>query len=321
MVEYDPHDWWWHILDIQGSMVREILPRVLPCAVWATVVVVVHKYVHPVAFPTTVHALVGVAIGLLLVFRTNASYDRFWDGRKLWGSIVNTTRNLARESQVFLARDPELVESIIRWTAILPWVFTYSLRGRKDIFPAPEEIEKVRHTPRAEPASIWQDTLLDLAATMPREELQTVLDAQHPPLAVACRISALLQQGREKGLISDFVQLQLDKDVAALIDYIGGCERIQKTPLPFSYVVHLRRAVILYCFCLPFTIVKEFDWFTILSVAAVAFIYFGIEEIGVEIENPFGEDENDLPLEGICQNITRNLLALLPKAGAKRVSA
>jgi putative membrane protein len=107
----------------------------------------------------------------------------------------------------------------------------------------------------------------------------------------------------------------LDQNVQLLIDYLGGCERIHKTPLPFAYVVHLRRALILYCFTLPFALVESFGWGTILDTLLVAYVFFGIEEIGVEIENPFGQDDNDLPLERICATIEQNLQALLDDAG------
>ena len=91
---------------------------------------------------------------------------------------------------------------------------------------------------------------------------------------------------------------------------MGGCERIHKTPLPFAYVVHLRRALVIYCFSLPFALVDLFDWkwAVILDTMFMSYVYFGIEEIGVEIEDPFGVDENDLPLEEICASISRNTL-------------
>ncbi|HEU4535955.1 MAG TPA: bestrophin family ion channel, partial [Polyangiaceae bacterium] len=105
---------------------------------------------------------------------------------------------------------------------------------------------------------------------------------------------------------------QLDQNVQLLIDYLGGCERIHKTPLPFAYMVHLRRALVLYFFTLPFAIVDQFKGLTILAIAVVSYVFFGIEEIGVEIEDPFGYDANDLPLEAICDTIRANVTALLP---------
>jgi putative membrane protein len=123
-------------------------------------------------------------------------------------------------------------------------------------------------------------------------------------------MTACLQTARRDGLITDIVQVSLDNNIQQLVDFVGGCERIRKTPLPFSYVVHLRRALIIYCFTLPFALVESFGWFTILDVLFVAYTFFGIEEIGVEIEGPFGNDENDLPMQDICETIHNNVYAL-----------
>jgi putative membrane protein len=105
--------------------------------------------------------------------------------------------------------------------------------------------------------------------------------------------------------------LSLDQNVQLLIDYMGGCERIHKTPLPFAYVVHLRRALIAYCFTLPFALLDQFEWGTIAAVLLIAYTLFGIEEIGVQIEDPFGSDDNDLPLKDICSTIEANLRMFL----------
>src|SRR5690349_838842 len=129
MIEYDAHRWWDHLLDIKGSMVREILPAVTICVLWSAGVVWFDKRVYHVGIPATVHSLVGLALGLLLVFRTNASYDRFWEGRKQWGGIVNETRNLARASSVLLRDAPDLHRSIVLWTAAWPYAAMLSLRG------------------------------------------------------------------------------------------------------------------------------------------------------------------------------------------------
>src|SRR5436305_13070871 len=108
MIDYDVHGWREHLFDIKGSMVREIIGRVSSCVAWSAFVVVCHKSRIPVAIEPMVHSLVGVALGLLLVFRTNASYDRFWEGRRLWGGIVNATRDLARCARVYLKDGPAL---------------------------------------------------------------------------------------------------------------------------------------------------------------------------------------------------------------------
>jgi ion channel-forming bestrophin family protein len=284
MIQYDPHRWLDHLFDVRGTLVLEIGGRVGLCVLWASGVVAVHYYVAPVGTSVLLHSLVGVALGLLLVFRTNASYDRYWEGRRLWGGIVNETRNLIRGASVHLADDTPLLRALVRWTAIFPWSVMSTLRGEENLGPAAQEL-----TPA---------------------DFSTVQSAQHAPLWIAQRMTACLQTARRRGLITDIIQTSLDANIQQLIDYVGGCERIRKTPLPFAYVVHLRRALIIYCFTLPFALVESFGWFTILDVLFVAYTFFGIEEIGVEIEGPFGNDENDLPMQDICETIHNNLYAL-----------
>lgn len=289
MIQYDPHKWSDHFFDIRGSLVREISGRVSLCAIWTVVVVAVHFFLFPVAIPSLLHTLVGTALGLLLVFRTNASYDRFWEGRKLWGGMVNETRNLIRAAVVQLESDRELLVELTRWTAVFPYAAARGLRGENGIGP--------------------------LSAQLSAADVAAVSEGQHTALAVAMRMTAVLNRARQRGLISDIIFTSLDQNIQQLIDYIGGCERIRKTPLPFAYVVHLRRALVLYCFTLPFALVSSYGWYTIVDVLVIAYVFFGIEEIGVEIEGPFGTDDNDLPLDDICETIHRNLYAI---AGIER---
>lgn len=299
MIEYDAHRWTDHLFDLRGSLVREIAVRVLLCTLVATIVFYVDVTVltphhADLEIPPTAHSLVGTALGLLLVFRTNSSYDRFWEGRKQWGAIVNETRNLARASSVLLAADPALVRELARWTVSFAWATKHALRGERGLGP--------------------------LGPSLPAKELQDVLAAAHTPLAVSRRISALLAQGRRRGLIGDVEHMALDNNVQLLIDYMGACERIQKTPLPYAYAVHLRRALIVFCFTLPFVLVHSFHWATIPATFFVSYTFLGIEEIGVEIENPFGHDENDLPLEKICETIQRDVLDVAERVAETAVA-
>jgi putative membrane protein len=281
MINYDPHRWLDHFFDIRGSMVREILGRVGMCVAWSALVVAAAQHGYKVAMPSTLHALVGTALGLLLVFRTNASYDRFWEGRKLWGGIVNETRNLIRGAKAHLGGDPVLLAHLTRWTAAFPFAAMNVLRGEKG--------------------------LGDAAKYLPADRVEAIGGSAHQALAVAQEMTGCLVEARQRGLISNHVLVALDQNIQLLVDYLGGCERIRKTPLPFAYVVHLRRALVLYCFTLPFALVEAFGWATVLDVFLIAYVFFGIEEIGVEIEGPFGFDDNDLPLEQICDTIQRNL--------------
>ena len=291
MIEYDPKRWTSHLLDLRGSMFHAIIGRVLACVGWSTVVLLVHQWlVHTLrwdhdSIPSTVHSLVGVALGLLLVFRTNTSYDRFWEGRKLWGSIVNESRNLARSCTVFLKDDPALVRSCVHWSVAWAHAAKGLLSGNPGLGP--------------------------IARFLPAEEVEAALASGHVPLHISRKITGLLAEARDRGLISDFVMLGIDANIQQLIDYLGGCERIKKTPLPFAYMVHIRRALILYCFTLPFALVESYGWGAIVGTLLVAYIFFGIEEIGAEIENPFDGDDNDLPLGRLCETIERDLLGLI----------
>lgn len=285
MISYDPHSWWMPLLDARGTLVREILGRVSVAVGISVAVVALHeRYPEAVSWlviPETAHTLVGGAIALLLVFRTNSSYDRFWEGRKMWGAIVNETRNLVRQATVWCAGQPDLVRQIAVWTIAFPYSCKHRLRGERHLGPVSE--------------------------VMLTDDVKFALSAQHIPLAVARRITTLLNGAREQQLIGEYQQMYLDQNVQLLIDYLGACERIHTTPMPYAYTVHLRRALFLYCFTLPLALVARFGWETVPATLILSYILFGIEEIGVEIEDPFGTDLNDLPLDDICANIERTL--------------
>lgn len=295
MIEYDVHRWRNHFFDLRGSMVREIMYRVLSCLVLAIAVTYVDRTYFKLGISDKAHSLVSVALGLLLVFRTNAAYDRFWEGRKLWGAIVNSSRNLARTTVVFLAAQPALVRRQLLLTAAFAHASMQRLRDGRGLGVFQEELSAA-----LDPAD--RPLVAELAA------------AAHPPLAIAIKLSDGVREARAAGLVTDYQQMTIDQNVQLLVDCIGACERIHRTPLPFAYVVHLRRALILYCYSLPLVLLPHFGWATIAVTLFVSYVLLGIEEIGVEICDPFGTDDNDLPLERLCATITADLRALLPAA-------
>lgn len=290
MIQYDAHRWTDHLFDIRGSMVRQIVGRLALFVGWSVLVVLFHENVRPVGVPSTLHSLVGLALGLLLVFRTNASYDRFWEGRKAWGGIVNESRNLARSARGYLPASAPEVRPIILWTVAFCHATMHGLRG--------------------------QPGLGEAAKLLPPHEVQQMIaGGGHLPFAVTRKITGLIDAARRRGELSDYLVGVLDQNVQQLVDYVGICERIHRTPLPFAYVVHLRRALILYFLTLPFALLDAFGWVTVLDTFVIAYVFFGIEEIGVQIEDPFGEDDNDLPLEAICETIRTNLVAVMDEPG------
>jgi putative membrane protein len=200
----------------------------------------------------------------------------------MWGNIINESRNIGRCASVYLQAVPDLQRRIVECTVAFAFAAKRRLReetglGEADRYFSPEELDQLNREP-------------------------------HLPTALARRISEALRLAREHGAISDHVLQMIDQNPQLLVDYIGSCERIQTTPLPFAYMVHLRRVLILYCFSLPFALVNDFHWAAVPLTFLVAAVFFGIEEIGVEIEGPFGLDENDLPLERFCQRIERDVL-------------
>jgi putative membrane protein len=290
MIDYDPHDWRSHLFDIKGSMLREIRLRVLVPFLWAALVTGAYEWWQwdiKVAdrhslLPTTIHMLIGTALGMLLVFRTNSSYDRYWEGRRMWGSIINESRNLARLGSVSLAGVPDIRQRLFAWLTVFPVAVMHQLRGTvKELGAACDQV--------------------------PQEEMSRALGQQNVALAISRQMTGCLAEARDQQAISEYVFVALDQNVQLLVDYLGACERIHRTPMPFAYMVHVRRVILLYCYSLPLALVKDFGWWTIPATLFVAFTLLGIEEIGVEIEDPFGNDDNDLPLEQFCETIRRNV--------------
>ena len=297
MIDYEPHRWLDHFFDVKGSMVLEIIGRVSVCVASSMVVVAIHKSsaLPQVAISPLAHTLVGFAIGLLLVFRTNASYDRYWEGRRQWGTITNESRNLGRAVTVLLKDDPALRAEVLAWTAAFPCAVMNRLRR--------------------------EPTTLPTRLGLPEVEAAAVAATSHVPLAVALQITRRLDRARSLGLLTDILFATLDGYVQRLIDALGACERIHSTPLPYVYVVHLRRTLLFYCFTLPFALVDAYGWGAVLVTTMLAYLFFGIEEIGVEIEDPFGADANDLALERYCKRIEADLLGLLPEQEPAAISA
>jgi putative membrane protein len=280
LIEYNPHRWRDHFFDIKGSMVREIAYRIGLCAFTAIGVAIADHYWRELAISDRAHALVGPALALLLVFRTNSANDRYVEGRRLWGGIVNSSRNLRRKAVEMFPDAPATVDRIVEWTIAFAWATRARLIDKKALGPS---------------------------SRLPAEAQHAALAASHVPTATAHRITEIFADARRRGAITDIQHQMLDADVQALVDHLGGCERINTTPLPFAYAVHLRRALILYCMSLPFALVATLHEWTPLVCFVVAYILIGIEEIGTEIEGPFGERVNDLPLDRICTNLEAQL--------------
>jgi len=287
LIDYSPQRWRSHFFDLQGSLVKEIAYRVGFVTLTAVFVAIAHHYHEDVAINGTPHALVGGALSLLLVFRTNTANDRYWEGRRLWGGVVNNARNLRRKADALFADDPVTAQALVDWTVAFTWAMRAHLVGEKSV---------------------------GTASRLSAEDQARALVATHVPVYCASKLTAIIAEARRRTAISDIQQQMVDTDVQALVDYLGGCERIDSTPLPFAYAVHLRRILVLYCATLPFALVSAFGEWTVVVSLFIAYILIGIEEIGTEIEGPFGRRHNDLPLDRICERLQANLTSPENKA-------
>jgi putative membrane protein len=282
-----PERFWTEINKVKDSATPYILRRTLVFGLIAFLVTIIHK--HPafpnVGIPVAPYEILGAALGALLIFRTNAGYERWWEGRKLWGGIVNQCRNLVILAQAHGPDDPEWKRRVGAWTASFAHVSRRSLRGQRQL---PELIPLVG-----------------------ADEAERIASADHMPSAVALAIDTLLREGARNGMDS-FAFLRAEEERARLIDHIGGCERIIKTPLPAAYSIQIRQFIFAFLVALPFGILLKLDWLTPVVTMLVAFPILALDEIGVELQNPFSRHRlNHLPLDEICESLERNLLCLV----------
>jgi len=290
MISYDAKAWLPLTLAYRGTIIPRVVGRITLLVLLTVLVLLVRDFVPGSEtvlkqFKPLGHMLIGVALGLLIVFRNNCSYDRYWEGRKLWGGIVNISRNLMREAATFAGDASELAKLVTAY----PLALKQHLRGNKDL----EEIRSL----------------------VPPAVFDHVSSSGNPPSILAYYMTAWIRDRHTAGKFDSITAQSLEVNVRAFLDMQGGCERILRTPIPFAYAVHIKQLLLLYLVSLPFILIGELSWASIPTVAVIAFGLLGIEEAGVEIEDPFGDDPNDLPLDAICATIGRDTqgLAEAPK--------
>lgn len=292
------------ISQIAGSVIPAILPWGLWFGGYGFFVSVLH-FIHPevvnaVLTDTKVLQNVilsfNVILSVLLVFRTNSAHERFWEGRKLWGSLVNTVRNLARDIWIVIEelnpKDRADKEATLR--LVVAFAFAMKLHLRRD------------------PVN---DELVPLMSTF---EYLKLKDTAHPSLEIAFWIGDYLQNQYARERTNIFQLAALQKLVDDLVDILGGCERILKTPVPVIYTILLKTLLVIYFLALPWELVDGLTWWTGPILTFIALILVGIDEIGAEIEEPFGHDPNDLPLDLICNTILQNVEHLIETAPSTR---
>ncbi|MEG4276488.1 bestrophin family ion channel [Microcoleus sp. MON1_C1] len=281
----DRPPWFKIALQVRGSVIPSILPRVLLCGGFGVIISLLHFFNWPVSMPILSSIVPSIVLGLLLVFRTNTAYERFWEGRRFWGTLNNNIRNLARQIWVAIEeKDPQDIiekKSALRLLVALAVAMKLHLR-QESVNP-------------------------ELEPLMSPAQYQKLKSMNNPPLEIAFWIEDYMHEQYERNCLDVYQLTGMNELLNSMIDVLGGCERILKTPIPLAYAIHLKQLLLLYCLALPFQMVKDLGWGTGPVVALISFTLFGIEEIGIEIENPFGHDANDLPLDNMCAAMQRNM--------------
>jgi ion channel-forming bestrophin family protein len=290
------YQWFQVVLKWRSSVIPAILPRVIFCGGFGLIISLLHYFGFNVSLPILSSVVPSIVLGLLLVFRTNTAYERYWEGRKLWGTLVNTIRNFARN--VWVTIREESSEDRQEKIQILYFSVAFSVATKLHLRSEPVNNELIHLIPQ-----IWLDK---------------IKESNNRPLEIAFWIGDYLQKQHEEQHVDSYQLTNLFKFIDTMVDCLGGCERILKTPIPLAYSIHIKQLLLIYCLSLPFQVVNELDWWTAPVVCVISFTVFGIEAIGIEIENPFGQDPNDLPLDTICKTMQTNIEELITFAPCVR---
>lgn len=291
MVQYNPKTWFSIIFHSYSRfVVKTMMPALIFMTVFTTLVcVVMLEYFDfnksHFSNTTALHSLLGIVLGLFLVFRTNSAYDRWWEGRKLWGMMVNSTRNYALKLGAYLEQDDH--ESRKWFAQMIPnFVIATKEHLRKGV----------------------QLSELELADP---NFLESLARYQHKPNGISAmmynKVNALYKTGKLTG--EQF--WVLDKEMKDFIDIMGACERIKNTPIPYSYAMFIKKFIFIYIITLPFGFVTSFEYVTIPTTLLITFVLLSVELIAEEIEDPFGRDINDLPTDHLAGRIQENVREIL----------
>lgn len=285
MILYDRNRWIGAVFSWRGTALRRAKWRVLVMTLYALVIQIAYErgaslggveLKNLYGLDPGQHAVLGSLLGFLIVFRMNASNNRYWEGRTSWGNIINASRNLVRVGVAYTDRGAELARLVAGYADSL----RHSLQGNRQ--------------------------MPQIAVYLPKELTEQVVRFGNPPTCVALAITTWIERAFREGQLNPMIVRQMEDQMAALVNAQGACERILKTPLPFVYVVMVKQLIVVYLLSLPFAVANISGWWSPLLMAIVALSLFGIEEASVEIEDPFGKDENCLDMETYTMRIARD---------------
>lgn len=287
MIVYNTKEWFGIFRLHKADTFRKLLPLMVFISLYTAAVAFLELHWLQLSHNSHIknvplmHSLLGFAISMLLVFRTNTAYDRWWEGRKQWGSLVNCSRNMALKLNMFL---PEHDNQNREFFATL----------------IPKFAEAMMHHLRSQAVKFSLDE-------NPHPEIPDFDTSRHVPVQIAGTIFAKTNQMYKDGLISGEQLLFINNDITALMDICGACERIRNTPIPYSYSAFIKKFIFIYVITLPLGYVFSLGYIAVPVVAFIFYVLASLEVVAEEVEEPFGTDNNDLPMERLCLTITRSV--------------
>lgn len=290
MVKYNPRDWFLLIFKFhKADTFRTLLPLIISIGLYSGLVAWLEMEVWRLSDTSHVknlsliHSALGMVISMLLVFRTNTAYERWWEGRKIWGSLVNSSRNLALKIRTIVPSQNQF------FAAMIP-NYAYAMKNH---------LRGEHHSEELEDTDGFDSNLLHATDHVPNQIAGIIIQ----------KIETLR---REEQILPEHI-LFLQAELNNFTDAVGACERIRKTPIPFSYSVFLKKFIFLYVMTLPFGFVFSLGYWVIPVVSIIFYVLASLELIAEEIEDPFGKDANDLPTEEIALGIRLTCRQILKK--------
>ncbi|MDB9568365.1 bestrophin family protein [Providencia rettgeri] len=283
-----PHQhWFFRLFDWHGSVLSKITFRLSLNIMISIVAVLSFQWYERLGIHLTIapFSLLGIAIAIFLGFRNNACYSRLIEARTLWASLLINQRNILRNIKGLLPNDQLAQKEFANLLIAFGWSLKHELRKTSPI--------------------------IDLYRLLPRNIFDEVIRSPFPTSRILLQIGLKVGELRDKKVISDVLFQAINKDINALSDVLGGCERISNTPIPFAYTLILQRTVYLFCSLLPFALVVDLHFMTPFVSVFISYTFLAWDALAEELEDPFGIAANDLPLNAICNSIERNALDML----------
>ena len=291
MISYDSRNWLKALALHRSDTVRKLIPLLVLVALftWGVAYLELNYFKlssksHLNNLPV-MHSLLGFAISMLLVFRTNTAYDRWWEGRKLWGQLVNTSRNLAVKIASMVSPQDHATRSFF---VRIIGLFAHELRSHL----------------------LLEKTRLELDA-VPHPEIPDFDRSKHVPSQVAGLMQQRVIRLHKDGIITGDQLIVLNTELVQFLDICGACERIKNTPIPYSYSSFIKKFIVVYVLTLPLGLTISLGYVAIPVVVFIFYVLASLELIAEEIEDPFGKDSNDLPMERLASTISGNVAEIL----------